>query len=102
MFSNSQATTLDLSSFDTSNVTNMRYMFYQSKIKTLNLSNFNTSKVTNMSNMFGATELDYLDISNFDHYETNIFNERWSQHGNKPTTLKLAPGYDANYFDAFQ
>ena len=34
MFNSSQATTLDLSSFDTSNVTNMEKMFYSSKATT--------------------------------------------------------------------
>ena len=43
---------LDLSSFNTENVTNMSYMFSKSKIQTLDLSSFNTEKVTNMSFMF--------------------------------------------------
>jgi surface protein len=58
MFSDSKATTLDLSSFDTSNVTDMRYMFYFSKATTLDLSSFDTSNVTNTARMFqdsGAT-----------------------------------------------
>ena len=69
MFYNcSLLTTLDLSNFDTSNVTNMSNMFYGcSKLTTLNLSSFNTSKVTNMSNMFGyCSSLTTLDLSNFD------------------------------------
>ena len=36
-------TSLDLSTFDTSNVTNMYYMFYNSSATTLNLSSFDTS-----------------------------------------------------------
>ena len=44
---------LDLSSFDTSNVTDMRGMF-NTNIASLDLSNFNTSKVTNMYSMFGG------------------------------------------------
>ena len=44
---------VNLSSFDTSNVTNMQYMFwYCSSLKYLDLSNFNTSKVTNVASMF--------------------------------------------------
>ncbi len=44
---------LNLSSFDTSNVENMYYMFGQcSSLQTLDLSNFDTSKVTNVSGMF--------------------------------------------------
>ena len=34
------------------NVTNMSYMFYNSKATTLDLSSFDTSNVTDMSNMF--------------------------------------------------
>ena len=46
-------TSLDVSSFDTSNVTNMYSMFiYCSKLTSLDVSSFNTSKVTNMDSMF--------------------------------------------------
>ena len=46
-------TSLNLSSFDTSAVTNMGYMFRGcSGLTSLNLSNFDTSAVTNMTNMF--------------------------------------------------
>ncbi|MBO7505060.1 BspA family leucine-rich repeat surface protein [bacterium] len=48
-------TNVDLSSFDTSRVTNMSYMFYNCRsLKKLDLSNFNTSKVTNMNYMFSS------------------------------------------------
>ena len=43
MFRDSIATTLDLSSFDTSNVTSMSYMFHASRATTLDLSSFDTS-----------------------------------------------------------
>ena len=44
---------LDLSNFNTNNVTNMSYMFSScSSLKDLNLSNFNTNNVTYMSGMF--------------------------------------------------
>ncbi|MBF1035709.1 MAG: BspA family leucine-rich repeat surface protein, partial [Candidatus Nanosynbacter sp.] len=54
MFSDmSNLTTLDLSNFDTSKVTNMKGMFLaMSNLITLDLSNFNTSQVTDMSFMF--------------------------------------------------
>jgi surface protein len=43
---------LDLSCFDTSNVTDMGLMFaYCSKLEMLNLSSFNVNKVTNFKNM---------------------------------------------------
>ena len=60
-------TTLDLSKFDTTTVTNMGFMFSGSKaLTTLDLSNFNTSKVTTMSGMFqSCSSLITLDLSNF-------------------------------------
>ena len=66
MFSGSAATTLDLSSFNTSNVTDMYWMFFDSRATTINLSSFNTSKVTNMNNMFSNSAATILDLSNFD------------------------------------
>ena len=65
MFSKSQATTLDLSSFDTSNVRDMSGMFRSSKAITLNLSSFNTAKVTDMSLMFAYSAASSLDLSSF-------------------------------------
>ena len=65
MFSGSEATTLDVSSFNTSNVTNMSYMFYDSTTESLDLSNFDTSNVTDMSHMFCGSGAITLDLSNF-------------------------------------
>ena len=68
MFSNcDNVTELDLSNFNTSNVTNMKNMFYYcSDLESLDLSNFNTSNVTNMKNMFSeCRSITYLDISSF-------------------------------------
>lgn len=64
----SNLTSLDLSSFDTSNVTDMAYMFNSCRsLTTLDSSNFNTSKVTNMYAMFEyCSNLTSLDLSNFD------------------------------------
>ena len=61
--------TLDLSDFDTSEVTNMEAMFnwWCSKLTNLDVSNFDTSSVTNMKNMFKwCSSLTSLDVSNFD------------------------------------
>ena len=59
---------LDVSSFDTSQVTNMEAMFAgMPNLTTLNLSNFDTSKVTRMNSMFeGVSRLTTLNLSNFD------------------------------------
>ena len=66
MFNGSQATNLDLSSFDTSKVTNMSQMFYGSQATSLDLSSFDTSNVTTMSNMFAFSHATSLDLSSFD------------------------------------
>ena len=72
----SNLTTLNLSNFDTSQVTSMDAMFGDmSSLTTLNLSNFNTSKVTNMDSMFAnMRNLTTLDLSNFD--TSNVTNMR--------------------------
>jgi len=60
-------TTLNLSNFNTANVTTFGYMFVGcAALTTLNLSNFNTANVTSMESMFnGCTALQTLDLSNF-------------------------------------
>ena len=61
-------TSIDLSSLDTSEVTNMGYMFIRcSSLTSLDVSNFDTSKVTAMYAMFeDCSSLTSLDVSNFD------------------------------------
>ncbi|MBE5812556.1 MAG: BspA family leucine-rich repeat surface protein [Clostridiales bacterium] len=86
MFDGLPMTSLDLSSFNTSNVTDMSYMFSMfayGNLKSLDLRNFDTSKVTNMSNMFLDCDLEELTLGpNF------TFKEG---HG-LPTTWFLADG----------
>ena len=61
---------IDLSSFDTSNVTSMSGMFRNcTKLKQLDLSNFDTSNVSSMRSMFyNCYNLENIDVSGF---ETN-------------------------------
>ncbi len=66
MFFQSQATTIDMSNFNTSNVTNMADMFYGSQATALDLSHFDTSKVTSMAYMFYISQATAIDVSNFD------------------------------------
>ena len=63
----SSLTSLDISSFNTSNVTSMNSMFNNcTSLTSLDLSSFNTSKVTNMQYMFyHCSSLTSLDLSNF-------------------------------------
>lgn len=60
-------TSITFNNFDTSNVTNMKNMFYfASKLTSLNLSNFNTSNVTNMASMFSVClDLTSLTLTSF-------------------------------------
>lgn len=58
---------IDLSGFETSQVTNMRCMFQESGLKTLDLTSFDTAKVTDMSHMFSdCGSLESVDVSSFD------------------------------------
>lgn len=71
MFSGcSKLSSLDLTSLDTSSVTDMRSMFYMgygSSLASLNLSSFDTSRVMYMDSMFsGCSSLASLDLSSFD------------------------------------
>ena len=56
---------IDVSNFDTSNVTNMYLMFSNCQlVASLDVSNFNTSKVTNMASMFnGCNKLTLIKAS---------------------------------------
>ena len=87
----SNLTTLDLSNFNTSQVTDMKYMFtYMFNLTTLDLSSFNTFKVTDMNHMFSATRnLTTLDLSNFD--TSKVINMQYMFSGMRNlTTLNLS------------
>lgn len=68
MFYHTTITNLNLTHFNTSNVTNMDSIFSQNQpLLSLNVSSFDTSKVTNMHQMFHyCSSLTTLDISSFD------------------------------------
>ena len=74
MFQDYKGTSLDLSKFDTNNVTDMSFMFSDCiNLKTLNISNFNTNNVSAMNCMFmGCKNLKELDISSFFINDTKI------------------------------
>ena len=69
-------TSLDLSSFDTSNVTNMDDMFRNCKSLTvLDLSSFGTGNVTDMANMLMETKGEIIvsdDLFNLNEEETGF------------------------------
>jgi bacterial surface protein 26-residue repeat len=90
LFSNIQnLKEFDLSNLNTSNVTDMSYMFASVQAKEGNLSNFDTAKVTNMSHMFYSSSFTSLDISSFDMKSVDPYADRGN--GSNPffpSTLK--------------
>lgn len=86
------ATTIDLSHFNTSNVENMSWMFYHSDATELNISSFDTSKVTNMQNMFGGVKTKNLDLSSFDMSKVTNMNGMYNDL--VATTIKLGNKFD--------
>ena len=75
------AESIDLSKINTSQVTDMSYMFNDCyDLKTLDLSGLDTSKVTNMSNMFNdcrnltSLDLSSLDTSNVTNMDSMFYN----------------------------
>ena len=85
----SSLTSLNLSNFNTNNVTDMRSMFsYCSSLTSLNLSNFNTNNVTNMWYMFfHCSSLTSLNLSNFN--TNNVNNMSWMFDGVNRKKCKL-------------
>lgn len=77
MFSGSKLSSIDLRYFDTSKVTNMESMFSScSKLINVNVSSFNTSNVTNMERMFNwCTELTYLNLASFNTKNIECFDD---------------------------
>ena len=97
MFMSSKATSIDLSSFDTSNVTDMGGMFWSSAATNLDLSSFDTSKVTNMSGMFFGIAATNLDLSSFD--TSNVTNMASMFFYSQVATLDLSSFDTANVTD---
>ncbi|ECB9705980.1 BspA family leucine-rich repeat surface protein [Listeria monocytogenes] len=93
MFDGSDSTSLDLSSFDTSSVTNMAFMFYSSAAASLDLSTFDTSSVTNMYCMFRYCDVaTSIDVSNFN--TSNVTNM-----GSMFSYTSAVTGLDVSEFD---
>ena len=96
---NPPITDLDLSSFNTSKVTNMQAMFAGlTNLQSLNLSSFDTRNVTNMQSMFSDTFVTHpngvLDISSFDTSRVN--NMSFMFWGMKVKTIYASPSFVTN------
>lgn len=88
MFYNfTKLTSLDVSRFDTSNVTSMSFMFENCKyLTTLDLLNFDTSNVVLMSNMFaGCEKLISLNVNLFNTSKTRYMSYMFNYCSNLPT-----------------
>ena len=77
-----EVSSLDLSNFDTHNVTTMESMFSGCGVTSLDLSSFDTSNVINMSRMFSnLPNLTYLNLLSFDTKKVknmgNMFSGSW-------------------------
>ena len=84
--------TVDLTTFNTSNVTDMGYMFKNSSITSFDLSSFNTSKVESMTYMFSNIHVDAMNINNFD--VSNVLDISGLLSGASFSTLKLPRDLD--------
>ena len=71
----SSLTSINVSNFDTSNISYMDFIFSDcSKLTSINLSNFDTSKVTIIYCMFfGCSKLQFIDISYFSFSGSNPY-----------------------------
>ena len=90
-FQCSNLTSIDLTNVNTSKVTDMTLMFYScGKLESVDLSGFDTSNVTNMDGMFDQCKgLTSLDVSNFDTSNVTLF-ERMFYGCNNLTSLDIS------------
>ena len=88
---------LDLSSFNTAKVSDMSYMFYSCReLESLDLSSFNTSKVINMYSMFDASiKLKILDLSSFNTSKVTNMDYMLSQCGSL-RTIYVGDGWNTD------
>lgn len=66
LFMSCKAKELDLKGLDTSQMTNMSYMFFRCDVSTLDLSTFDTSNVTTMQSMFETMSADSVIMNGWD------------------------------------
>ena len=101
MFSScSNLTTLGVSEWNTSNVTDMGSMFYGcSNLTTLDIGNWNTSNVTSMGSMFqSCSSLTILDVSKWDTSNVTTINGMFQGCSNL-TTLDVSKWDTSNVTD---
>ena len=89
MFYYSKAESIDLSSFDTSNVVNMNSMFYKMpNIISLDVSTFDTSNVTKMNGMFSSNQ-NLEEIKGLTSFDTSLVTDAGYLFGGNSKLSKL-------------
>ena len=95
MFQYSKATSIDVSSFDTSKVTYMLGMFYKSAATEIKgLENFDTSNVTDMYSMFQYSKATSIDVSSFD--TSNVTDMSYMFDSSAATEIKGLENFDTS------
>ncbi len=93
----SQLLNLDLTNFNTSEVTDMSYMFQgcgnSSSLMTLDLSSFDTAKVTTMQQMFQSSNIANIDLMSFS--SDNLRSMRNMFASSKATSIQFSPSFTA-------
>jgi len=107
MFENCKSlVSLNLNNFNTSSVTDMRYMFSEcSSLASLNLSGFDTSNVVDMRYMFNkCSALENLDLSSFDTSSVTDMEFMFNGCNNLSTTITISnpnlTGYNSMFTNA--
>ena len=92
-------TEYDLSTFDTSNVTDISYMFYaNTSLKNIDLKYFDTSKVTNMDSLlYASNSLEIADLTDFSFDKHPSINYLFIGNANLKTLI--LDGWDMSYID---
>lgn len=90
--------------FDTSNVTDMSHMFEDYTFGNLDLNSFNTYNVKDMNSMFRFTKMKYLDLASFDTYNVEDMREMFA--GSEVETInspnfRTKPGLSLNLYRMF-
>ena len=86
---------LNISGWDTSNVTSMSNMFLIcEKLPSLDVSHFNTSNVKDMDNMFYNLNIDSLDVSNFN--TSKVTNMNYMFYGCRKLTYIDVSNFNTN------
>lgn len=100
MFSQCRGSIIFGKNFDTSNVTDMSHMFDRYKFDNIDLSRFNTYNVKDMSYMFWSIGAKYIDLSSFDTYNvkdmSHMFEAAYNLKEIKNQKFRTRPGLDIN------